>query len=378
MQQKHNLQKKKILFIVPSLAGGGAERVLMNIITNLDNNKYDISLVLFEKKGHYISSVPSYVNVYDLNKHSRYSTLKVIFLLSRILKKTKPDTVVSFLNYANLVTIISKILIFGKFKLIIGIRSHMSKKYVRGVFKRLAFFMYQKLYKYANCIIVNSLDSKKHLLQLFNLDSNLVQVIYNPLDFKIIDKQKNEVLNGILKDEYILAVGRLSDEKGFSYLLKAYNLIKEKTNKKLVILGQGPNELPLKRLAKDLGIQERVRFLGFQNNPYQFMKNASIFVLPSLTEGFPNVLIEAMACGVPVISTDCPTGPNEIIVNGRNGFLVPPADPEKLAEAVLKLLTDNFLRNIFSESGRKKAEEYSVENILPQYEKLFCKKSMLN
>lgn len=372
MLQINRVQKKKILFVIPSFSGGGAERVVLNIISHLEKNKYEISLVLFNKKGQYLSLLPDYIKIYDLKKRNALSMIKLICSLTKLLREYKPDSVVSFLYYSNIITMISKLLSFRKFKLIVSIRSPFNKEFKSRRFKKLFYFLYkQLLIKYPDCILVNSIASKKQLLQFTKINDNRIKVIYNLFDLKIIEKLKDENLEDLCYDSYVLAVGRLSYEKGFTCLLRAFSLIKEKVNKRLVILGDGPDGIMLKELAINLGIQERVLFLGFQNNPYKFMKNASIFILTSLFEGFPNVLIEAMACGVPVISTDCPTGPNEIIINGVNGILIPPANEGILAEAMLNLLKNEGLRKIFSEIGRKSVERFSVEVLLPQYEKLF-------
>ena len=160
----------------------------------------------------------------------------------------------------------------------------------------------------------------------------------------------------------------MTHAKGYPCLIRAYHLISKKITSDLVILGIGEEEERLRVLTRELGIEERVEFLGFQENPYKFMKNASLFVLSSLWESFALVIVEAMACGVPVISTDCPSGPGEIITPGENGMLVSPADEKALAEAMLKLLEDESLRRKFSCEGKKRAEDFRIEKILPQYE----------
>lgn len=371
MQHINKIQKKKIMFIIPSLVGGGAERVMMNLITHLERSRYDISLVLFEKKGKYLSSIPAYTKVYDLKRKNIYSYVKLVFLLTGIIWKTKPNTVVSFLDYSNMITTLARLLSFRKCNLIISVRCYLYKEDISRRFKRISFIVYKILSKCANYVIVNSTESGNQLTKLFNLSSDKIRVIYNPLDIEKIDKLKVENADKTILGEYVLAVGRLAEGKGFSYLLRAYALAKENLNEKLVILGEGHNEQKLKSLSADLRVQEKVLFLGFQENPYKFMKNAKIFILSSLVEGFPNVLIEAMACGVPVIATNCASGPGEIITNQENGILVPPADEKALAAALVHLHTNNNLRMKFSETGRKRAEDFRIGKILPLYEELF-------
>jgi glycosyltransferase involved in cell wall biosynthesis len=367
-----NIQKKIILFILPSLEGGGAERVIVNIMSHLNNKKYETHLALFKAKGPYLSSLPGHIIFHDLKKRKSglFSVIKDIFVLRRLLKNIKPDVVVSFLNMTNVLAVISRFLSCEKFKLILGIRIYFHKDLIKN-FNKFSLFLFKIFFKYGDCFIVNSIELKKYSAQFFNIDMNKIHTIYNPLDFENINKLKDENLDYMFSKEYILAVGRLADEKGFSYLLKAFSLIKEKLHEKLVILGEGPDKQKLKELANDLGIQERVVFLGFQNNPYKYMKNAKIFVLSSLYEGFPNVLIEAMACGAPVISTDCTSGPGEIIENYKSGILVSPANEKALAEAMLTLLTNGDLRKRFSFAGQKIVENFRIEDILSSYEQIF-------
>lgn len=372
MQQMTNIQKKKIVFVLLSLEGGGAERVIINIIRHLDNRLYEVFLILFEAKGPYLSSIPGYVNLYDLKKTKSglFSILKIIFSLIIIFRKIRPNTVVSFHNMANVITMISRYLSFIKCNLVIGIRHYFHEDLIKS-FNVLNLFLYKNLFKYANCIIVNSAELGKHSAQFFHIKHDKIKVIYNPIDFENINNLKNEYLGTLSSDQFILAVGRLSHEKGFPYLLKAFSLIKEKIHENLVILGKGPDEEMLKKMASDLDIKERVLFLGFQSNPYKFMRNARIFVLSSLYEGFPNVLLEAMACGAPAISTNCPSGPGEIIENYNNGILVPTADEKALAVAMLNLLKDENLRKKFSLEGSKRVEDFSIEKLMPQYEQCF-------
>jgi len=169
----------------------------------------------------------------------------------------------------------------------------------------------------------------------------------------------------------IIAVGRLTKAKDYPTFLRAFSLICKKRKAHLVILGEGEERKNLENLIHKLNLPENVAFLGFQKNPYKYMQKASVFVLSSKREGFPNVIVEAMTCGVPVISTNCQSGPNEIIKNGENGILVPVGDEKALAEAILKVLNNHSLRQKFSEQGRKKAQDFTAEKSIKEYEKLF-------
>jgi len=363
--------KKKIMFVIDSLVEGGAEKVLVDLINHLDADKYVIFLVLFEKKGVNLSAVSDCVKIYDLKKKSRYSFLRLVFQLTKLYKKIKPDAVFSFMVYNNLISILAKLLSRCKLNLIMTIQIHLSSDLLYARCRRIKKFLYKNTFKYSSCIAVPSLGVKKDLVEKFNLESEKIKVIHNPINIKEIDRLKNLDFRKDKREKYILAVGRLTKQKGYTYLLRAYNLICKSIDEKLVILGTGEDEAGLKQLTEDLDVQEKVLFLGFQKNPYVLMKNASLFVLSSLWESFAIVIPEAMACGVPIISTDCPSGPGEIITNGKNGILVRPGDEKALAEAILNLLKDKNLRKRFSIEGKRRAKDFRIEKILPQYEKLF-------
>ena len=365
--------KMKLLFVISSLVGGGAERVITNIITHLDNKKYEISLALFEKKGSYLSQIPDYVEIYDLKKKNRYSFLKLILHLSRLFREIRPKAVVSFLNYTNIVVLLARFLSGGRFNLVISVRIYLSYATFHTRLSRIRYLLYKFLFNYADFIVAPSIDIKRDLEKKFNIIKRKIKIIYNPIDLKKIMKLKEEEIKEltIKKKPFLLTAGRLTKQKGYPYLLRAYSRIYKEIDEKFVILGTGKDHEKLKSLVNELGIREHVFFLGFQKNPYKFMNRASIFVLSSLWEGFPNVILEAMACGVPVISTDCPSGPREIITNGKNGILVPPADEKALAEAMLNLLINKNLRKHFSIEGKKKAGDFRIDRILPQYEGLF-------
>ena len=219
-----------------------------------------------------------------------------------------------------------------------------------------------------------SIDLKRN----FNVPDKNIRVIPNPIDLRQIQELYSEPVdhpwfNDEIRKKFpiIIAVGGLVKAKGFPHLLKAFAKVRETLRARLVILGKGEKLQELKYLSEDLNIAQDTAFLGFANNPYKYMAKSDLFVLSSLWEGFPNVLVEAMACGTPVISTNCPSGPDEIITHGANGLLVPPADHEALAESILKLLNDERMRHSLSDAARKKVVDYDVTNIIREYEELF-------
>jgi glycosyltransferase involved in cell wall biosynthesis len=164
-----------------------------------------------------------------------------------------------------------------------------------------------------------------------------------------------------------IACGRLAEQKGYPLLFEAFARVVQKQDAELHILGQGPLQARLEALSEKLGVVERIHFLGFRANPFLHMQAADVFILTSLWEGFGNVIVEAMAMGTPVISTQCPHGPDEIITNGENGILVPSADVEALTEAMLRLARDQGLRKRIAKAGKERAQDFSAERIAAEF-----------
>lgn len=367
------MQPKKLLFVIPSLAGGGAERVVIILLRHLNRNTFNPHLVLFEKKGEYLKDLPDDVKTYNLNKKSRYDFPKLIWRLNRLIKHIQPQVIISFLEYANLVTLIAAKVMPSKTPLIISERNFLSLWIQQTRMRPIRKLFHRIFYPKANVIITLSKGVKEDLIQSFYISTDKIKTIYNPLDLGRISQLAKEAINTPDTNNLpmLIAIGRLTAQKGYPYLLRAFKKLRDNLSVKLLILGQGKEEENLKRLTKGLKIADDVVFMGFQTNPYKYLAKASVFVLSSLYEGLGNVILEAMACGVPVVSTRCPCGPGEIITDGVNGLLVPPADESALAEAILRLLRDESLCKRLAEAGRQRAQDFRVEKIIAQYEEVF-------
>jgi glycosyltransferase involved in cell wall biosynthesis len=277
--------------------------------------------------------------------------------------------------YTNIITVFACLGLKRGFKVIICEHIHTENflKYEKfsGFKKILIKFAYNK----ADKIVAVSKGIKKVLEEKFYIASDNITVIYNPIPLEEIKVKMSAPVECKFFSEgnnsIIIGVGRLERQKRFDILLKAFELtIKEVNSARLIILGQGNLEKELKKLAVNLKIDSQVYFGGFQANSYAWLSKAALFVLSSDYEGFPMSILEAMACGIPVISSDCLTGPNEIIVNGENGILVPPDDVGALAKKMLILMKDPLLRNKLSCNGQKRAEDFEMGKIISQYELL--------
>ena len=373
------MTKTKVTFFLPNLEGGGAEKSVIRLIRGLNKENFQLSLLLGKIKGPLKEEIHKEVSVKELNTlHIRYAFLKLI----KYFQQERPDIFVSFLSHVNVTSVLAKIFSRTKTKLIISERttfSHIPEitKTIKN--KLLASLFLKPLVKFtyplADAIVCVSKGVAEDISRFLLFKINKVKVIYNPTVSDELYTLANQPVEHLWflnkKIPIILAVGRLTKAKDYPTLLRAFALISKKKKVRLVILGEGEERKSLKNLVRELDISENIAFLGFQKNPYKYMQKASVFVLSSKREGFPNVLVEAMACGVPVVSTDCQSGPNEIIKNGENGILVPVGDEEALAEAILKVLDNSLLQQRFSIEGKRKAQGFTAEKSIKEYEKLF-------
>ncbi|MCT7460914.1 glycosyltransferase [Aliarcobacter cryaerophilus] len=382
------MKNKKVTILINSLDGGGAERVVITLLNNLVE-KYECHLILMENKISY--EIDKRINIISLDeKINQCGIVKLIRLpiiaykLSKIIKKYKFSQVNSFLYRANYVNILAKYL--SKHKCIISERIAPSSMYEdNSLSSKISKFLIKNLYNKANKIISVSKAIENDLVKEFSI--NVKQnVIYNPYDIKKIQELANEPnFYEINREKSIVTVGSLGKRKNHNLLINAFSKIDDKEYK-LFILGKGEEEINLRILVKNLNLEKRVIFLGFDNNPYKYLSKCGIFVLASNSEGFPNVLAEAMICGCSVISTDCLSGPREILAPNSDlrfqlennielseyGILTPIKNVEKIKEAMNLLIDDESLRNKYQDKAKQRANDFRIEKIIKQYEEIIC------
>lgn len=372
---KEQTKKKRILFFIYDLGGGGAERVLLNIIRNIDRSRFIPVLYLFSKKGTLLPLVPRDTEIISLDDVHvpEIFGLWFFFLFKRIrdqLNGIRPDILLSFMWYPNAIAIIVQKLMRGHVKVIVSERTSTSI-YSSKRDNNWRNFIIRFLYPRANLIVAPSTKIAQNIISQ-TVPGSKVRVIHNPVDISEISMHAKEEIDHKWyrkKESIVIAVGRLGNEKGFDYLIKAIALLAgEGIQCKLIILGDGKEKENLLRLVEKLGLNDSVSFEGFQENPYKYLARSTVFVLSSLYEGFPNVLLEAMALGIPSVATRCPTGPDEIITEGVDGILVPSADEKALAGAIKRLVMDEDLRKRLGDAGRKRAQDFAIEKIVKQYE----------
>jgi glycosyltransferase involved in cell wall biosynthesis len=366
--------KRKILFVIPSMAGGGAERIVQLVVNNLSTERYEIKIAVFEDAP--ISyALREDIEVICLHKKNMYDLPRTIWRLLQLIRNYIPTVVISFLTYANYISIIAHKLSGSAARLVISEHNNTSEALRHERFCLIKTYLIRLLYPSAHRIIAVSRGCLEDLIKNFGVPKDKVKVIYNPVALDEINRIKNEEpAHSWYRDKTVpilISVSRLTEQKGLIYLIKALRLVNEKIKCRLIITGEGEDRIKLEKEALDLGIGNRVSFIGFQPNPFSFIKHADIFVFPSLWEGFGNVIIEAMACGTPVVSSDCHYGPSEIISDRVNGFLVTPGNENALADAIKVLLIEENTRKQFIEKGLVRAKDFCAEDVTKEYEKVF-------
>ena len=346
-------QFKKLAVVMPNMAAGGSERVVLNLLKEIlkKDLKIEIDLVLGAVEGSWINKIPSEVRVIDLKTPIGPTFKKisrVTFPLCRYLRKEKPDLVLSNYWYYNVFVVLAVAL--SRINTYLVIVEHGSfyviKNIVKGTIPWLIPLLMRCLYPQANSIITVSKGLAQELEDDLKLEPGLIATIYNPIiEERLSQIAKESVTHPWFQDgeiPVILGVGRLCNVKDFSTLIRAFALVQKKLTARLVILGDGEDKPRLIDLVRELGLEDNVALLGFVENPYSYMARSSVFVLSSIVEGLGNVLIEAMALGTPVVSTNCPTSSAEILDNGKYGELVPVGDSKAMAEAILRVLSGDI------------------------------------
>jgi len=370
-------EKIKVLFFISSLDGGGAEKVMVNILSHIDRDKIDPSLILFYPfdDSPYRKYLRGDVKVTVIGRKSDsfFEKIRQFLNFFRAVHREKPRVILSMLTHNNIIALFAGVLV--RIRVIVCEHITLGEVIKTREGRTMVWFpvapLVKILYRFADKIIAVSEGIKINLTEEFRIAAGTIEVIYNPVDIARISWLSRMHLEhpffqgGV---PVILAVGRLVWQKGFDLLLRAFREVLSELDARLILAGEGHERESLQRLAKDLGIAAKVSFVGFQTNPYAFMSKADVFVLSSRYEGLPMVLLEALACGTPVISTDCKSGPREILDNGRCGLLVPVRDMKALSEAIVRSLKDSELRENFSRLGRERATDFSVDRIIRQYE----------
>ncbi len=358
---------KKICVVTPFSSIGGAEKIAVNLANYYQELGYEITLITFRGTCYYIHQVSKNIQIIQLKAHRiRYICLKLFIIINKI----QPDSVLSVVRDANISVGLASFLYTKNVRIVFREANTLDQVYQMRSIKQFFYKLLMRLTYYkADLVIANSEDTAKDLINS-NIRAKNMIVIGNP----VLPKNYQQLANANLDHQWltnpeyktILTIGRLHFQKNHTLTIRAFSIVnKAIQNSRLVILGRGKEKESLISQAMVLGIEEYIDIIEFQSNPYPFYKHADVFVLSSLWEGFGNVIVEALACGTQVISTDCPGGPKMILENGKYGRLVPVNDIEAMSKEIISILTKPDHNN---KSLRiKRGQEFSIENLGYKY-----------
>jgi glycosyltransferase involved in cell wall biosynthesis len=360
------MKQKRILILLPDLRGGGAERLHVNLAQHWHAQEIQVEFVLMRRRGELLSILPVGVGVVDLGVDR---IRKVILPLARYLRKARPDILLTAMWPLTSAAVFSWWLAGKPGRLYLSDHNHLSISCVQElkISSRILGLAMRLTYPSASGLIAVSEGVKKDMCRLGGFPESLVRVIYNPTAMGVSPHKEpigtRQKLWGAGFDHHILSVGTLKPQKDHATLIYAFARLPSVLNAKLTILGEGPLRPELEALVKRLGIRDRVAMPGFAIDAYPWFRSADLFVLSSRWEGFGNVIVEALECGVPVVSTDCPSGPAEILGDGLFGGLVPIQDPTGLALGMAKALAAPVDRAFLM----RRAKDFTVGAISEQY-----------
>lgn len=334
----------RIALFIGCFGGGGIERITAHLAHNFVKLGIEIDLVLDKGGSPHLWRMPSETRIIDLKAPRLSMSLPG---LVQYLRQERPFAMLSADHYLNEIALLAKRIAGVPTRAIVAEHNQLSKttRNASRLKGRIAPIATRLLYPWADGIVAVSHGVAEDLAQTASLPRDRIQTIYNPvINPEMLANAKEPVDHPWFASSeipVILGVGKLEPQKDFPNLIHAFAKVRQSHPARLVILGWGPDRPELEALVKDLGLQDEIDLPGYVQNPYAYMARASTFVLSSAWEGLPTVLIEAMALGTPVVSTDCKSGPSEILANGKYGYLTPVGDSDALADAILQVLSGN-------------------------------------
>ncbi len=358
-----------ITVFIHSLGGGGAERVAVTLCNAFIERNKRVHLIVMTKDGVYWNLLSPKVEVFNLRCNKMW---RALLPLTYYLLNQRPKKLLSIITELNAAAIIANLLAFKPSQVFPC--EHSTFSYIAHLQTGRRKYIYARLpllYHLASKVICVSKGVAEDLRSFVSLPASKIAVVYNPIMHKELLQWKSEPLDHPWvnsQEKIVLSVGRLDAAKNYSLLIEAFAEVRKRYNIKLIILGEGTERQTLQRLIDTLKLSEDVDMPGFKENPYNYMASATLFVLSSNLEGLPTVLLEALACGTPVISTDCKSGPQEILEDNTYGILVPVGDKSKLVDAITKGLTHiETHREMATAFQQKKLCEFMPEAVITKY-----------
>jgi glycosyltransferase involved in cell wall biosynthesis len=365
--------KTRILFLIPTLGGGGAERVVVTLLQHLDRARFSPTLGVVDMRQPLLADeIPPDVRLLDMKSHRvRESIPRLVYTIWR----ERPDVVFSTLGHLNLAMAMSRFLLPEGVRYLARETSVLSLTISHQAQPELRRWAYHRFYDRLDAVICQSQYMAKDLLETATIDPAKVVVVNNPVDLERIESLSRARVQGRpdrpeggRETIELLAVGRLVHVKGFDMLISAVEMLRG-LPLRLTILGEGPEEEELKDQARRLGVADRISFEGFQRNPYPYMREADALVLSSRHEGFPNVVLESIACGTPVIVTPAPGGVREIVDAIPGSVIARTVSAEALAAAI-----SDWVGGPRTPPPREALEPYRLETIIARYEEVLLGK----
>ncbi len=397
-QQFGATPRPRIMLLAPSMHGGGAERVAAHLINRCDPSVVDVRLGLLQRTGPYLADVdPRRVEVsnigsrwvpYEGDNASFYQPHRLILggllaptSVAAMVRRFRPDVMVSFLKGMSIITGLSRFVMGpGRPRWIAREGNNtdvvIDDELKNPIGRRIVKAGIRQCYHLADCVLANSHEMARGLERNLGVPHDRLRVIHNPIDIERIQQMAGEPLPQAPGRRFIVTVGRLEHQKAHDLLLEAFAASPACRDMELVILGKGSLEGALKAQAARLGVADRVHFPGFVANPWAYLSRAALFVLPSRWEGFPTVVAEALACGIPALVTDCDFGPSEIVEHGRSGWVVPTDDLQAFGSAMEMMLTSPEMAASFSARGRRRVADFGVSAMVDAYTSLFLEQAM--
>ncbi len=366
-----------LAIFIPDMSGGGAERAMLNLLQSFNQQGIQVDLVLVSRRGAYLNQVPDNVRILDFGGRK---LMRCFPLLWNYLHQEKPDILLTPLDETSLAVLwtraVSRLVNFNsavsQMPIVVNVQNNVStgSRHSKSLKLRWMPWFAKRCFPWAEAVISVSEGVGEDLVRL-GIPADKVKVIHNPIVTPALHRQAAESIDHRWFDlegvPVLVAVGRLTQQKDFPNLLRAFAKARQTRPLKLMILGEGELRSELEALIQTLNLQDDVSLPGFVSNPFAYVARSDLFVLSSLFEGLPTVLIEAMAVGTPVVATDCPSGPHEILQAGHYGPLVKMSSVDELAAAILLRLDQP--RN--AEALKQRANTYSIEASVNAYTRLF-------
>ncbi|AKH37767.1 MULTISPECIES: glycosyltransferase [Nitrosomonas] len=372
-------RRLRIAVFLSGLSGGGAQRRSLLLARGFVERGCVVDVVVVRDEGPFRAAVPAGARLFVLEFYAAHLpvirnfkgwwVMSSVFALARYLAVERPHVVLSTSIPANLAALWGRVWSQTRIPIVITTNLNLTKATAKwgGLIAKLLRWLIARAYNSAQAVIAISRGVAEDLMTVTSIPRERVFQIYNPLDLDLVARLSRETIQhpwlSTGASPVLLAVGKLKLQKDYPTLVRAFARVRVKHKMHLVILGEGEERARIEHLIRELGIENDVYLPGFVENPFAWMARASVFVLASAWEGFSNVLLEALACGCTVVSTDCPSGPREILADGKFGYLVPVGDDIALSDAILAALSAPSPR----EHSTARAAEFSFDVAVERY-----------